>query len=244
VALEQAQIEEAAAFLLHLRVQRQSTSGLPFEIAPKSLDDAYAIQDQLLDAGGWDIGVLKVGCTSEIAQQTLEIPHPIGGRVTADGVFESGQSISASFFAAPPRIECEFALKVNKAGTIATIAPAMELIDSRVGGTGIAVVADNSAAAAVVLGEPLAIEDVDLDDVAVELRTHGEVIATGSAAAVLGGPAASVDWVLEHEKSRGRDPQTIWVITGTCTGLTPTEVGNTYTADFGALGDVSFTLAS
>ena len=66
--LERGQLEEAAAFLFHLRVQRQTVAALPHEIAPRTIDDAYAIQDALHAAAGWPIGVLKVGCTSEVAQ--------------------------------------------------------------------------------------------------------------------------------------------------------------------------------
>lgn len=248
MALEQAQLEEAAAYLFHLRVQRETASQLPFEIAPRSLEDAYGIQDALHDAAGWPIEVLKVGCTSELAQQFLSIPHPIGGRIPADGVFSSGDQISSSFFCTPPAIECEFALQVDDTGAVVAVAPAFELINPRVQASGqfggMTTIADNSAGCAVIIGDATPIAEAgDLTAYPVELTDGTAALATGNAAAVIGGPAASVDWTHAHEQSRGRSVAGgTWIITGTCTGLTPTEWGGSYAASFGALGDISFSL--
>ena len=249
MTLDRPQIEEAAAYLFHLRVQRETASSLPFEIRPKNVDDAYAIQDAIHATAGWPIDVLKVGCTSELAREILGIPHPIGGRIPTEGVFASGTEISSSYFANPPAIECEFALQVNAAGEPIAVAPAIELVDPRVtsseGFGGMTTIADNSAGCGVVLGPPTPIDEAgDLGAHAVELRSgSGDQLASGSAQAVLGGPAASVAWTNEHEAARGRVVAAgSWIITGTCTGLTPTAVGGSYLADFGTLGQVSFSL--
>ena len=249
MTLERQQIEEAAAYLFHLRVQRETSSALPFEIRPKNVDDAYAIQDAIHATAGWQIDVLKVGCTSELAREFLGIPHPIAGRIPSEGVFASGSEIPSTYFANPPAIECEFALQVNADGVPIAVAPALELVDPRVSSSGgfggMTTIADNSAGCGVVLGAPTPIDEAgDLASHAVELRSgSGDVLANGSAAAVLGGPAASVEWTKEHESSRGRDLAAgAWIITGTCTGLTPTEFGGSYLADFGGLGQVSFSL--
>ena len=248
--MQQNEIEDAAMFLLHLRTQRDRVAGLPGELAPKSVDDAYAIQDALHRFAGWPIGMLKVGCTSEIAQQVLGIPHPIGGRVPSDAVFASGTTVPIDFFGAAPLLECEIALQVNADGTVIAAAPAIELVDSRFNDTGKVrgehLIADNSAGCGAVLGTPVPVADAgDLGQLTMSLRAGDEEIAAGSAEALLGGPSASLDWALAHEAERGRNIQAeTWIITGTCTGLSPTEVGTTYTADFGSLGTVGFTLGA
>lgn len=259
MTLEQAQIEEAAAFLLHLRVQRQSVATFPPEIAPRDLDDAYAIQDAIHDTAGWPISLLKVGGTSTVAQQAVGLSHPIGGRIPADAVFGSGEQIPAPFFGAPPMIECEIALQVGDAGEVLAVAPALELVERRVGGTGtsggLALIADNSGGCAVVIGEPKPIGELDkigeiggssrlddiLEEIDIELRGGDLSLATGRVAAVIGGPTGSTQWSLAHESSRGRtvSPGT-WIITGTCTGITPSTFGETYQASFGHLGSVSY----
>ena len=247
--LAQPQIEEAAAFLFHLRMQRQTASSLPHEIRPTSVDDAYAVQDAIHATAGWPIDVLKVGCTSELAQEILGIPHPIGGRIPSEGVFTSGSAIPLDYFGNPPAIECEFALQVDGDGHIVAVAPALELVDPRVqssaGFGGMTTIADNSAGCAVVLGDAIPIGDAgELAEHQVELRSGDDVLASGTAAAVLGGPASSVTWTLEHEAERGRTvADGMWIITGTCTGLTPTAAGGSYSASFGALGSVGFSLS-
>lgn len=247
MSLSQAQIEEAAAFLLHLRVQRETAAALPIEIAPRSLDDAYAIQAALHDATGWDTPVLKVGCTSQLARDLLSLPHPIAGRVPAEGVFFDGADVPSDRFASQPQIECEFALRVDADGRVDAVAPAMELVGPRLvtdgSFVGVGVVADNSAAAGVVLGGPVPVDQVDLAGGSVELFADGESLVTGVATDVVGGPSGSVSWLAEHEAAHGRTIAAgTWIITGTCTGVTAVEPGVNYRADFGPLGSVSFTL--
>lgn len=248
--MPQPQLEEAAAFLFHLWVQRQTATGLPAEITPRSLDDAYAIQDLLHATAAWETPVLKVGCTSEFARKALGLDEPIGGRVPADAVYESGATIDLATFCEAPLIECEFALRVGESGAIDAVAPAFELVDPRVRSAssfgGIVTVADNSGGAATVIGTPIPIEDAgDLTQVGVALYSGNDVVAEGSGADVLGGPMSSVDWMHAHEAARGRTvvPGT-WVITGTCTGITPAAPGTTYRVDFGSLGAAEFTLGT
>lgn len=246
--MEQSDIEDAAMFLLHLRTQRTQVSGLPGELSPKSVDDAYAIQDATHRFAGWPIEVLKVGCTSEVAQQVLGIPHPIGGRIPSEAVFANGSTVPRSFLACEPLLECEIALRVNEAGAVDAAAPAIELVNPRFLDTskvsGPSLIADNSAGCAVVLGEPVPIADAgDLTAVTMSLHDGESEIASGSAAALAQGAEGSVAWTLAHESSRDRPVAAgTWIITGTCSGLTPTAFDRTYTATFSTLGTVGFSL--
>lgn len=242
-------IQEAALLLLDLRRRRATIEALPDQLTPATNDEAYAIQDAIHQAAGWTIEVLKVGCTSLQAQEALGIPHPIAGRVPAEDRFGSGDTIDRGVFAGAPLIECEFALRLDAAGKVDAVAPALELVDTRYS-SGFApdtrsLLADNSGSAAVVIGAAVAIEEVgDLADYDVSLTIDGGQVATGTGAAVVGGPWQSVQWVIDHERSRGRDVAAgTWIITGTCTGLTPSAFGTKLTGDFGGLGQVSVTLA-
>lgn len=245
--MEPSDVDDAAMFLLHLRLHRGRVGNLPYELAPKTIDEAYDIQDAVHRFAGWPIGMLKVGCTSLAAQQALGISHPAGGRVPADAVFPSGSIVPRSFLGAAPQLECEIALRVGADGGFDAVAPAIELIDprfhdiARVSGPNL--IADNSAASGVVLGAALPVDSVALDSVTMRLVADGSEIATGSVDALVDGPIGSLEWALAHEAARGRVPVPgTWVITGTCTGLTPAEWGTTYSADFGDLGTVEFTL--
>ncbi|MFT4596670.1 MAG: 2-keto-4-pentenoate hydratase [Paracrocinitomix sp.] len=246
--MEQSEIEDAAMFLLHLRTQRDQVGGLPGEFTPKSLEDAYDIQDTIHRFAGWPIGMLKVGCTSLAAQEALGIPHPGGGRIPAEGVFGSGSVVPRSFLASEPLLECEIAMRVGLNGVVDSVAPAIELVNARYSDTsrvsGPSIIADNLASCAAILGVPVSLAEVDdLDALDMTLHNNEGQIASGNAQALIEGPQGSIDWTLAHEASRGRNvvPGT-WIITGTCSGLTPTRWGSSYTADFGLLGSVSFTL--
>lgn len=246
--MQQSEIEDAAMFLLHLRTQRDQVGALPGEFTPKTLDDAYNIQDTTHRLAGWPIGMLKVGCTSVAAQEALGIPHPGGGRIPVEGVFESGSVVPRDFLASEPLLECEIAMRVGPDGVVDAIAPAIELVNARYRDTsrvsGPSIIADNWAGCGAILGAAVSLAEVDdLDALDMTLHDDEGQIALGNTQAVIDGPQASVDWTLAHEASRGRYvvPGT-WIITGTCTGLTPTKWGSSYTADFGQLGSVSFTL--
>ena len=246
--MQQSDIEDAAMFLLHLRTQRTQVSGLPGELAPKTLDQAYDIQDAHHRFAGSSIGMLKVGCTSVAAQEALGISHPAGGRIPAEGVFRSGDEVPRAFLAGTPLLECEVALRVGPNGQVDAAAPAIELVNgrfldnSKVAGNSL--IADNSVACAAILGDMVPLENLgDIADLSVTLYGDGVEIASGNTQALIDGPLASVTWTIEHETSRGRTVEAgTWIITGTCTGLTPTEFGVSYHADFGELGSVDFTL--
>ena len=255
-------VPHAGALLLELRRSGRTIPELPDGLRPASWEEAYAIQDALHDAGDWDIGVLKVGCTGAQAQAALGIDQPIGGRIPIDAVFESGASLLSSNFHHRPLLECEFAFRLAKdampddggSGTdvrelVDAVAPAIEIVDSRynemLGASGPSIVADNSAAAAVVLGSPVDVGAVsDLTSGRVELVAGADTLAEGTGAAVLGNPLRALEWVIEHERLRGRViPAGTWVITGTCTGMTPCPVDQPVLAQFEGLGDVGFDLA-
>ena len=246
--METSDIEDAAMFLLHLRLQRSQAQGMPHELMPKTVEDAYDIQDATHRFGGWPLNMLKVGCTSEIAQQVLGIPHPIGGRIPTEAVFSSGATVPRDFLASEPLLECEIAMRLDSSGRVDAVAPAIELVNARFADTGKvsgeSIIADNSAGCAAILGAPISVDEAgDLDQITMALRDDNGEIASGSAKALLGGPHRSLDWAIAHEAERGRTIAAgTWVITGTCTGLTPTQWGAAYTADFGSLGSVGFEL--
>ncbi len=247
----------AAALLLELRQQGRTVSELPEGLRPASSEDAYAIQDALHRAGGWEIGALKVGCTSEAAQQALGIGEPIAGRIPAATISPSGAEVPVARFHHPPLLECEVAFRLGVDVESAPVEPvghlvdavagAIEVVDTRFdpqfGASGWSTVADNSAAAALVLGEPVDPSEVAPTEVSVILHAAGTELARGRGDAVLGDPYRSLAWVLSHEVGRGRHvPAGTWVITGTCSGLTDCPVGQAVTARFDQLGDVTLVL--
>lgn len=258
--LDADQIAAAADQLLEARRNLTTITDLTSDVRPANFADAYAIQDALHTAGGWSTGVLKVGGTSEMAQQRLGVPEPIVGRVPADTTFESGAVIPISRFHHRPMLECEFGLRLavdidattdidsDMRGLVDALVPAFEIVDTRfdemLGVDGPSLVADNSGSAGAVLGDSRPISPADdLVHATITLSSGGEVLAEGTGAAALGDPFESLRWFLRHQRDRSKSsPAGSVVITGTCTGLIPAPVGAPAVADFGSWGriEVSF----
>lgn len=233
-------------FLLHLHTQRSQVGGLPGELAPKTVEQAYDIQDAMHQFAGWDLGLIKVGCTSVVAQQALAIPHPIAGRIPSERIYGPGAEVPAALFASEPFLESEVALQIGADGAVTAAAPAVEIAGARYVDTtkvsGPMIIADNSAGNAAVIGEPIVIRSVDeVADLVITLAANGEQVATGGTAQLVDGVLGSLEWALAHEAERGRAvADGTWIITGTCTGLVDAEFGSTYRADFADLGAVEF----
>ena len=91
----------AAKAISTARRNRTPLNSLGADIAPRDEAEGYRIQravhDLLLPYFGAMVGY-KIGCTSAVMQQYLDIPHPCGGGVYARGVHDSGASLRAGDF--------------------------------------------------------------------------------------------------------------------------------------------------
>ena len=119
------------------------------------------------------------------------------------------------------------------------IAPALELIDSRIADWKIKLpdtIADNASSAGFALGEePRRPADVDLNDPgrAVPQRRAGR--ATGRSDAVLGDPLTAVAWLARTVAKFGvRLRAGHIVLPGSCTRAVDLRPGDTFRAEFGA----------
>jgi 2-oxo-3-hexenedioate decarboxylase len=72
---------------------------------------------------GW-----KLGITVPAMQETLGIPEPVVGYLTSWTAIEPGTTVDVSSWTAP-MLEPEVAIRVGEDGTVAALAPAIELVD-------------------------------------------------------------------------------------------------------------------
>src|SRR4029078_4018533 len=86
----------AAQTIASARRNRTPLASLPPELAPDDEAEGYRVQravhDLLLPKTGSLVGY-KIGCTSAVMQQYLDIPHPCAGGVFEKGVHESGAKL-------------------------------------------------------------------------------------------------------------------------------------------------------
>jgi 2-keto-4-pentenoate hydratase len=218
-------IVAAARVIATSRRSRAALKPLPADIAPQDEAEGYRVQravhDLLLPESGALAGY-KIGCTSKVMQQYLNIPHPCGGGVFARGVHESGVSLRAADFVRVG-VECEIAVRLGRslpagqgpfsadsvAGAIEAYLPAIEIVDDRyekweaLGAP--TLVADDFFAAGCVLGKAVP-RDAVPDLLAVEGRALINAVeeGRGTGADVLGHPHHALAWLANHLASEGR----------------------------------------
>ena len=252
----------AAQHLADMRRTKRVVADLPEALRPRSLAEGYRVQaalvELLLGTGERPIGY-KVACTSETAQQALEVAAPMYARLLPGTSSASGCHLDADRFVHRV-IEAEFAFRLGSdvepisgghtratvAGYIDAVIPAIEVVDYRYHSWAIGapqVAADNAIHGWWVAGQPVTDwRHLDLADVRVEVGCDGEAITTGSGAAVLGDPLEVMTWLANELPDHGLSLRAgDLVTTGVTTDVFEAEAGQHITASFEGIGLVELT---
>ena len=221
-----------------------------------TLDQAYRIQLGIIArrvaAGERQIG-WKVGLSAEPIQQQFGFHEPVFGCVldsrSSGHVFRRDELIRPGF-------EPELCLRVGQSlsgevemptvrRAIDAVYPALEIIETRGDlAAQIAVaMADNAQQKTVILGNPVALGSLALDQVAATVRINGATVATGRGDAVLGNPLNSVIWLARKLQQFGRGIEAGEIImSGSFTRQFPIEPGDRVEVNFVGVGDVRTTM--
>lgn len=211
-----------------------------------SLADAKEIQDMgfvLAQQAGEVLAGYKMGLTSKAKQKDVNVFEPIRGYMLRSTEIPKGGTLEMSK-RIHPRVEPEVAvvLKQELRGPHITlrdvvnaldgIYPALEIVDSRYEGFIFKledVIADNTSAAAFMVGRTNLIEQLDeLNLMGISVRKNGAIIETGAPAAVLGDPLLSVVSLansLAAEESKSL-PAGLVILTGGITQSVPFAKGD------------------
>ena len=197
----------------------------------------------------------KVGLSSKAMQEMMGVDEPDYGHLLSDMVLSEDRPVAVGRYLLP-RVEVEvgFVLGDDLPGEGCTVedvlrctafvAPAIELIDSRIADWRIGLVdtiADNASSCGVVLGkERVKPDELDLRAIEATLHRNGEQVAAGRADAVLGDPAVAVAWLADKVASFGvRLEAGHVVLPGSCTRAYDVRAGDDVVAHFSGLGSVS-----
>jgi 2-keto-4-pentenoate hydratase len=253
----------AAKAISTARRNRSPLNSLGADIAPRDEAEGYRIQravhDLLLPYFGAMVGY-KIGCTSAVMQQYLDIPHPCGGGVFARGVHDSGASLRAGDFVRVG-VECEIAVKLGRdlpasdapftadsvARAIEAYLPAIEIVDDRyakwetIGAP--TLVADDFFAAGCVLGAPVALTAApDLLDVIGRAVINGVEVSRGTGADVLGHPHNALAWLANHLAASGKALRAGQIVlTGSLVKTVWLNAGDSVKMELSGLGMVQVT---
>ena len=244
-----------------MRAMQRVVPDLPSAMRPETLADAYAIQQRVVDAlvgrsSGRRIG-FKVACTSEIAQAALQIDRPVFGRLMSQTTSPSGATLVTEQFTHRV-VEAEFAFRVGVdvepvdgghtpvtiAAYIDALIPGIEIVDHRFESWAVGalrVAADNAIHGWWVRGEPVTDwQGPDLASSPVSVARNGELVTTGSGAAVLGHPLNVMAWLADELPQFGiRLQRGDVVTTGVATDVFEADAGDSCVADFGPFGTVA-----
>ncbi len=223
-----------------------------------TIEDAYRIQLRMvqrrLDAGESVVGK-KIGVTSKIVMQMLNVDQPDFGQMTSGMVFNEGEAIEADSMIAPKaEAEVAFMLGRDLVGPGITAAdvlratdcvmPCFEIVDSRIKDWKIKIqdtVADNASCGVLTLGglrkDP---RKIDLALAGMVLEKNGEVISTSTGAAVQGSPVNAVAWLANTLGRLGIALKAGEIIlSGSQSPLVPVKAGDSLTCSVGGLGATS-----
>ncbi|HEX2075672.1 MAG TPA: fumarylacetoacetate hydrolase family protein [Geodermatophilus sp.] len=223
---------------------------------------AYAVQEALvarrLQRGeslvGW-----KLGFTSLAKMAQMGVSDVIVGRLTSGMEVRDGGAVDLGRFI-HPRVELEIAYRLARdvdpaapaeeaLSAVDAVAPALEIIDSRYQDfrfTLADVIADNTSAAAFVIGSWTAIEAAgELGGRAVALTVDGQTAQNGSTDAILGHPLRALPALAEVARRQGmalRAGQV--VLAGAATAAVALTPGAVVQAEVDGLGAVTVRAAT
>lgn len=214
---------DAAAALLRQHDEGADFKSIRDEFPFDDISVSYSIQDELVrwqvKRRACKIAGYKIGLTSPRMQQMCGIPHPIAGRVLADGVHSSGATVSLSEHV-HLGIECEIAVRMGRdlgagavpasveevADAVEAVAPAFELVEDRHADYRsldmLTLVADNSWNAGVVLAD-FRPSWPDLAAIKGVVEVNGRELDSGFGRDVMGHPFQPLLWLARHLAGRG-----------------------------------------
>jgi 2-keto-4-pentenoate hydratase len=254
---------EAAAALAHAEAERKPIRPLAESYPAMDVVDSYEIAlvniRERVEQGAPVLGH-KVGLSSEAMQQMMGVDEPDYGHLLADMELAEDTPVDVSRYCYP-RVEVEVAFVLGASlpgegcteedvlGATEYVAPAIELIDSRIADWQIGLVdtiADNASSAGFVLGnERVKPGDIDLLAIDATLTRNDEVVAEGRSDAVLGNPVTAVAWLARKVAGFGVRLEAGHVILpGSCTRAIDVRPGDDFHAEFKGLGSVSLSFTT
>jgi 2-keto-4-pentenoate hydratase len=251
---------KAAAALLTAEDQHQPIEPMSTTYPEADVEDAYHVAIKVADlkvARGQIVKGHKVGLTSKPMQDLVGSTEPDFGYIFADWFVDEGATIERASFNRPlVEIELAFVLKARLMGPGVTasdviqatdfVLPSIEIVDTRYNARGRDMLVDSISDAAscgrIILGSrPMKLTDVDVRTIGGSLHKNGAVEESGMASAVMSSPINAVAWLANKlgEFGTPMEPGHV-ILSGSFIKAIPFDAGDTMTASFTDLGDVTF----
>ena len=248
-----------AEYLLAGIDECRELASITSQVNELSIDDAYAIQEAVLDLRldrGDTLAGAKLGLTSAAKQEQMGVSEPVYGWVLASTVVTDGTVSMSELIHPRGEPEIVFVMAEDLAGPGVTAGDVLDATERIVGGIEVIdsryrafsftlpdVIADNTSAARVAGGaEGIRPGEADLSTLGCVFEVDGEITGTATGAALLGDPAGCVAMLANHLAGRGRKLEAGWLLmAGAPTDAQPLVAGTTATARYSHLGTVTLT---
>ncbi len=220
-------IHQAAGRLLRAHEERERFGPLPADLAPRTAEDAYAIQDAYVALRAHRLGAIagyKIALSSKEMQRYVGVDAPQAGVLLESTLHASPARIRASDYV---RLIVEFEIAVQLAvdlpaadapfsrsriaASVRAVMPAIEIADDRnadyaeLARHPYELIADNTWSEGAVLGYPITDwTGLDLARLRGVATINGRTVGDGIGAAAMGHPLDAVAWVANHLAAHGR----------------------------------------
>jgi 2-keto-4-pentenoate hydratase len=254
--------KQAAQHLFEAHERGERFAPLPPELAPRSAEDAYAIQDAFVALRAQRLGAIvgyKIALTSPEMRRFVGVEAPQAGAMLERTIRRTPAAVQGADYC---RLLVEFEIAVEMADdlpvadapfspervaqAVGAVMPALELADDRNADYAdlrlhpFELIADNAWNEGAVLGHPVRDwQDIDIGVARGVATINGVVVGEGRGADALGHPFNAVAWVADHLAAHGRGLlRSDVVITGSIVTSKYPKAGDRIRFAIEGLGDV------
>jgi 2-keto-4-pentenoate hydratase len=254
--------QQAAKWLHEAHMRRERFAPFPDELAPQSVEDAYAVQADYVGLRHETLGPVvgyKIAVTTEAMRKLTGLHDAIAGGMLEKSVLRAPARVKASDYV---RLIVEFEIamqladdlpvvgapytKESVAASVGALMPAFELADDRnadystLASHPLVLIAANAWNEGAVLGEPVQEwRDIDLAALRGTVSVDGKQVGEGRGSDVMGHPLEALAWLANNLAGRGLG---LWrsdvVITGSLVASQFLKAGQSARFDAGPLGAV------
>jgi 2-keto-4-pentenoate hydratase len=225
--MSEPQFKQAAQRLFEAHERREPFAPLFAPLAPRTAEEAYAIQDAFVALRAQKLGAIagyKIALSSAEMRRFVGVEHPQAGIMFECTIQRTPASVRAADYL---RLIVEFEIAVQMAEdlpaadapfsrervatAVGAVMPALELADDREANYAelrkhpFELIADNTWNEGAVLGYPLTEwQAVDLAAVRGRATINGQLVGEGRGADAMGHPFSAVAWIAGHLAAHGR----------------------------------------
>ncbi len=255
-------IQHASHFLFEEHQARKPFRPMPEMYTPRSVDEAYAIQEtfhRLMAEIYGPVAGYKIALTTPVMQQMVGFQTPIAGAIFTRTIHHSPVTLRRTDYVRLG-IECEIAVQMGTnlpaaqapysrdqvANAIGAVMAAFEVVDDRAADYAtlaaqvLTLIADNAWNAGIVLGVPVADwRTIDLATAGGVMVINDAVVGEGYGRDVMGHPLEALVWLVNMLAARGRSlTQGMIVMTGSIVATKFVHPGDTASLAVDGLGEV------